>query len=324
MKPRIKLALGSYDRHGPLLENAIDHPLFDFEFLEVDPRQGRHERFLQHFEFDACELSFSSYVVAIDQGVPVHAVPIFPRRLFSQSQMYKNLKSGIASPKDLAGKRIGLSSYQNTLGVRAKGDLNHTYGVPWKSVTWVVAGEDVVRVELPKDVKLERAQNVAEIEDEFVKGTIHALFVSRIPRPVLDGDPNVARFFADPAVEEERYLREEGYFPIMHVLAFKQELSARYPELPAALFQLFEQARRKALQRWNDPNWSMLLWGRREFERQERLCNFDAWQNGLEPNRKNIERFALYSYEQGLSRRQWKPEELFVPISDTTKNLAPP
>jgi 4,5-dihydroxyphthalate decarboxylase len=318
MKPRIKIALGSYDRHGPLLEGAVEHPLFDFEFLEVDPRQGRHERFLQHFEFDACELSFSSYVVAMDQGAPVHAVPIFPRRLFSQSQMYKNLKSGINHPKDLAGKRIGLSSYQNTLGVRAKGDLSHFYGVPWKSVTWIAAGEDVVRVELPDDVKLERAKNQAEMEEAFVKGTLHALFVSRIPRPVLEGDPNVGRFFADPSVEEEKYLHEEGYFPIMHVLAFKRELKEHYPELPAALFQLFERARRRARERWNDPNWSMLLWGRRELERQQRLCDFDPWQNGLEPNRKNIERFALYSYEQRLSRKQWKPEELFVAISERT------
>jgi 4,5-dihydroxyphthalate decarboxylase len=126
----------------------------------------------------------------------------------------------------------------------------------------------------------------------------------------------VGQFFADSSVEEERYLKEEGYFPIMHVLAFKQELKQRYPELPEALFQLFEQARRKARERWNDPNWSMLLWGRRELERQEKHCNFDPWQNGLEPNRKNIERFALYSYEQGLSRRQWQPEELFVAIND--------
>ena len=318
MKPRIKLALGSYDRHGPLLEGAIDHPIFDFEFLEVDPRQGRHERFLQQFEFDACELSFSSYVVAVDQGIPVNAVPVFPRRLFSQSQMYKNLNSGIDSPKDLAGKRIGLSSYQNTLGVRAKGDLDHFYGVPWKSVIWVTAAEDAVRVELPKDIKVERAKDMAAIEREFVQGTVHALFVSRLPRPFIEGDSNVGRLFADPNGEEERYLREEGYFPIMHVLAFKRELSGRYPELPAALFQLFEQARRKALQRWNDPNWSMLLWGRRELERQKKLCTFDPWRNGVEPNRENIERFALYSHEQGLSRRRWTAEELFVPISDVT------
>jgi len=50
----------------------------------------------------------------------------------------------------------------------AKGDLDHFYGVPWKSVTWVVAGEDVVRVELPTDVILERAKNMADIEHEFV------------------------------------------------------------------------------------------------------------------------------------------------------------
>jgi 4,5-dihydroxyphthalate decarboxylase len=314
-KPWITIALGSYDRHAPLLEGAIDHPIFDFEFLELDPKQGRHERFLQDFEFDACELSFSSYVVALDQSVPVHAVPIFPRRLFSQSQMYKNLKCGINGPADLAGKRIGLSSYQNTLGVRAKGDLQHVYGVPWKSISWVVAQDDVVSVEMPRDVKVERAKNMEDMERQFVDGTIHALFVSRLPRPFLEGHPNVGRFFADPFLEEERYFREQGYFPIMHVLAFKREMSERYPELPRALFEIFQQSRRKALQRWNDPNWSMLLWGRREIERQREIGNSDAWQNGLEANRKNIERFALYSYEQGLSRRQWTPEELFVSIN---------
>ena len=313
-RPLIRLALGSYDRHGPLLEGTLAHPIFDFEFLELDPRQGRHERFLRDFEFDACELSFSSYVVAVEQGVPIHAVPIFPRRLFSQSQMYKNLKSGIESLKDLIGKRIGLSSYQNTLGVRAKGDIAHVYGVPWKSITWVAAGEDVVDVNLPADVKLEHVNNMAEMEREFVNGTIHALFVSRIPRPVLEGGPEVGRFFTNPQAEEERYLNKEGYFPIMHVLAFKRELSERYPELPAALFEIFEQARLRALQRWNDPNWSMLLWGRAELERQRGRVKNDPWSNGLEANWKDIERFALYSHEQGLSRRRLTPEELFVSI----------
>jgi hypothetical protein len=190
-------------------------------------------------------------------------------------------------PKDLARKRIGISSYQNTLGVRQRGSGSF-YGVPWKSVTWVAAGEDVVAVETPGDVKLERAKNMAAIEQEFVAGKIHALFVSRFPRPFLDGDPNVGRLFADPAAEEERYLRKEGYFPIMHVLAFKRELRDHYPELPAALFQIFETARRKALERWNDPNWSMLLWGWRELERQEKLYNFNLWRNGLEANRPGL------------------------------------
>jgi 4,5-dihydroxyphthalate decarboxylase len=58
----------------------------------------------------------------------------------------------------------------------------------------------------------------------------------------------------------------------------------------------------------------MVMWARRELERQNKLGSSDPWQNGLEANRKNIERFALYSHEQGLTRRQLKPEELFVTI----------
>jgi 4,5-dihydroxyphthalate decarboxylase len=313
-KTKIKLALGSYDRHAPLLEGIIQHPEFDIEYIECDPQQGRHERFLQHFEFDAAELSFSSYCIAVDQGMPVHAVPIFPRRLFSQSQMYKNVNCGIQSPQDLAGKRIGLSGYQNTLGVRAKGDLTHFYGVERSSVTWVTPGKEVVDVELPKELKIESRNSMAEIEQEFVEGKIHALFVSRLPKPFRDGNKNVARLFDDPQAEEERYLREQGYFPIMHVLAFKKELAEKYPELPRALFDIFEQARKRALQRWVDPNWSMVMWGRREFERENQLCSADPWINGLEANRKNIERFALYSHEQGLTKRQLTPEELFVGI----------
>ena len=311
---KITLALGSYDRHAPLLEGCVQHPAVDIEYIELDPQQGRHERFLQDFEFDAAELSLSSYLIAIDQGLPVHAVPIFPRRLFSQSQMYKNLHCGIDSPADLAGKRIGLSAYQNTLGVRAKGDLTHYYGVPRSTVTWVTPGKEVVDVKLPADLKIEMRGSMAEIEQEFVEGKIQAMFVSRLPKPFREGNANLARLFDDPQAEEERYLREEGYFPIMHVLAFKKELAEQHPELPKALYDIFEQARQRAMQRWIDPNWSMAIWGRRELERQDKLCEFDPWQNGLKANRKNIERFALYSHEQGLTKRQLTAKELFVAI----------
>lgn len=313
-KPRISLALGSYDRHAPLLEGSIKHSDVDVDYIELDPQQGRHERFLRDFEFDAAELSLSSYLIAIDQGLPVHAVPIFPRRLFSQSQMYKNIHCGIEAPADLAGKKIGLSAYQNTLGVRAKGDLTHFYGVPGSTVTWVTPGKEVLDVKLPAGVKLETRATTAEIEEEFVEGKIQAMFVSRLPKPFRDGNSNVARLFADPQAEEERYLREEGYFPIMHVLAFKKELAEQHAHLPKALYDIFERARQRALERWVDPNWSMVVWGRREFERQQKVCEFDPWRNGLEANRKNIERFALYSYEQGLTRRRLRVEELFAPI----------
>src|SRR6266542_2592747 len=147
LPPRVTLAVNSYDRHGPILEVGQSQP--------GRHGIGRHERFLPHFEFDACELSLSSYLVAADQGLPVQAIPVFPRRLFSQSQMYRNLRSGIDGPSDLAGKRVGLSTYQTTLSVLAKGDLQHVYGVAWKSIAWVTSRPETIEVELPADVKIE-------------------------------------------------------------------------------------------------------------------------------------------------------------------------
>jgi 4,5-dihydroxyphthalate decarboxylase len=294
----ITLALGSYDRHAPLLERCVQHPDIAIEYIELDPQQGRHERFLRDFEFDAAELSLSSYLIAIDQGLPVHAVPIFPRRLFSQSQMYKNIHCGVESPADLAGKKIGLSAYQNTLGVRAKGDLTHFYGVARASVTWVTPGKEVVDVKLPEHLKIETRDSMAEIEQEFVQGRIQAMFVSRLPQAFRDRNPNLARLFADPQPEEERYLREEGYFPIMHVLAFRKDRAREHPELPRALFDIFEEARRRALTRWDDPNWSMAIWGRREIERQREICRFDPWQNGLEASG-GVQPNSLARHESG-------------------------
>src|SRR5687768_6893666 len=103
-RPRMTLAVNSYDRHGPMIEGAVSDADFEIQVMEVGQSQpgrygtSRHERFLPGLEFDACELSFSSYLVAVDQGLPVQAIPVFPRRLFSQSQMYRNVNSGIAGP----------------------------------------------------------------------------------------------------------------------------------------------------------------------------------------------------------------------------------
>ena len=39
----------------------------------------------------------------------------------------------------------------------------------------------------------------------------------------------------------------------------------------------------------------------------------DYWPYGLEKNREALKTFLRYSFEQGLSKRQLEPEELFAP-----------
>ncbi len=147
---KLTMALSHYDRHIPFFDGSVQVEGVDLQILEVgqsEPlRDGkdRHERMLQKNEFDICELSLSSYLMAKSRGMPFTAIPVFPRRLFSLSQMWVNTSAGIESPQDLIGKRVGLSTFQTTLSVLAKGDLQSEYNVPWRKMEWIVSKEEAI------------------------------------------------------------------------------------------------------------------------------------------------------------------------------------
>src|ERR671910_2447195 len=91
-QPKLTIALSHYDRHVPFFDGTVRPEGIDLDVLIVGQsdrqRDGedRHERMLQHSEFDVAELSLSSYLMAKSRGMPFTAIPVFPRRLFSLSQ----------------------------------------------------------------------------------------------------------------------------------------------------------------------------------------------------------------------------------------------
>ena len=107
------------------------------------------------------------------RGAVLTAIPVFPRRLYSQSQMYVNTGAGIKEPRDLIGKRVGLRSFQTTLSVLAKGDLQRDYGVPLDQVNWVTSADEPVPFTPPPGVRIERAPRDPSIETMLVEGAIH-------------------------------------------------------------------------------------------------------------------------------------------------------
>ena len=113
----ISVALDRYDRHMPFFDGTVALPagLKELNVLQVGQhgalRDGsyRHERMLRDGEFDAAETSLASYIVARSRGLPFTAIPVFPRRLFSQGQIFVHVRSGIEKPADLErAQRINL------------------------------------------------------------------------------------------------------------------------------------------------------------------------------------------------------------------------
>jgi 4,5-dihydroxyphthalate decarboxylase len=318
-KLKLTMALAHYDRHIPFFDGSLSvPPNIELTVLQVGQSTplkdgvGRHERMIQRREFDVAEVSLSSYLMAKDRGAPLTAIPIFPRRLFSQSQIYVNIHAHIESPKDLIAKRVGLSSFQTTLSVLAKGDLQAEYGVPWLQVRWFLAKEENVPF-LPRGgASLQKIPEGKKIGRMLEEGEIDALIMPHPPQSVMRGSKEVRRLFADPRQEELTYFQNNGFYPIMHILALKEELMEKEPWLARSLMDLFEEAKRITTEYYDDPNWSHLAWGRHCFEDQRDLLGADVWPSGLRRNRENLERFVEYSLDQGLIEKKKEMDDLFA------------
>lgn len=200
----------------------------------------------------------------------------------------------------------------------AKGDLHHEYDVPLHQVTWVTSAVEPVPFDPLAGVCIERAPDDKNIETLLVQGEIHAYMVPQMPRPFVQGAPQVAWLFGDCRAEEAAYYQRNGFYPIMHVLALKPEVVDAHPGVALSHFDVFERAKEMAFHYYDDPNWSHLAWAAHLLREEREVMGAAAWDNGLSRNRKNLERFIQYELDQGLIDRRLGVEELFHEATHTT------
>jgi len=135
-------------------------------------------------------------------------------------------------------------------------------------------------------------------------------------KPLRDRDPRVGRLFPDYKADEAAWFKQTGIFPIMHVLGFRQEIVDKYPWVPVNMFIAFEEAKRVAMARMENPRIVPLAWYREAWEEQQEILGPDPWEYGLtERNRHTLETLVGYSHEQGLIRRRIPLDELFLSVS---------
>ncbi len=321
----IDLAIDRYDRHMPFFDGTIpvpDGP--EIRVLQVGQtttlRDGtdRHERMLQDGAYDAAETSLASYIAAKARGLPFTAIPVFPRRLFSQGQIFVNADSGIETPRDLEGRTVALQSFQTTLAVLAKGDLATEYGVDLQSISWRVKQPDTVESTGSSKYDIAPLPDGADLTEALCSGAVDALFYSRTPTPAPARADRIRRLFSDPGQEEAGFVARNGYWPIMHLVALKESSAEKHPELPETLMKMFGAADALSAEYMADPNWSRMPWAKYTMEAETDAFGRNLWTSGLQANRGNLERFISYAADQGFIGRAMSPEDLFHPsVRDT-------
>ncbi|MBT7898367.1 MAG: 4,5-dihydroxyphthalate decarboxylase [Rhodospirillales bacterium] len=316
---KLSIGIERYDRHFPFFDGTVIPP----DGVELDVYQAgqsstlrdgddRHERMLHGGEFDIAEFSMSTFLMAKGRDLPIAGIPIFPRRLFSQSQMWVHPDSNLWHPKDLVGKKVALSSFQTTLSLLAKGDMKFHYGVNWEDIHWLVTTDEKIKFDVKEGVKLYTIGKRSDLGRMLEDGEIDAFFLPHPPHSVVSGQTAARRLFADCKAEEINYYEKHGDFPIMHVVAIRQSLLEKEPWVAKAAFDMFNQAKELAETFYEDPNWSRLAWGRHYFEEERTLFVDDPWENGFKRNKANIERFIKYSHDQGLIDAIYPAESLFT------------
>lgn len=318
----VTIALDRYDRHVPLFMGAVQAAEgLTYRALEVGmvpPRRDgtdRHRRMLRDLEFDAAEVSLASFIMARQRGVPLAGIPVFPRRLFSQNHIFVNRNAGIRAPADLAGKRVGIWAFQVTMSVLAKGDLKSHYGVPWEGIRWYTQFPEEVEWSHP-DVSVTRVEK--DLARMLIAGEIDAFIHPHPPAIVQNRTDRVARLFEDCEAECVRYFSTRRYYPIMHLLAVKEQLVQKRPTLPRELMKLWEDSKVQSHDFYHDPGYGLLAFARNHYERQAHTLGPDPWTAGLKANRTNLEHFIGYMVDQRLLEKPVPAASLFHPsLQDT-------
>lgn len=319
----LTFACGRYDRMQPLRDGDVRVEGVDLNVVQFDAGREIFDRMVGGQEFDLSELSSSEYVSLLSRGdCPFIAIPVFPSRVFRHGFIFINRRSGIRTPKDLEGKRIGVPLYTQTAAIWVRGHLADEYGVDLGTIQWVQGAVEAAGSHgnphappLLKPARIEQNTTPYSLSEMLARGDIDAMIGSRRPTG-MGKDPDLVRLFPDYPRIERDYYRRTGIFPIMHLVAIRRALVDRHPWLVSSLYKAFVEAKQLAMERmrFTGATSAMLPWQVAELEELAELFGPDHWPYGVEANRTTLETLVRYMVTQDFIPAPIPIEQLFAPV----------
>ena len=324
---RLSAAISTYGHTKALKSKQVRPAGCELDFVEVDPMVAAYRRMIRTLEFDVCELAPTTYLAAREAGIPITALPIFLMRRFHHGDIVCRPGSGIARPKDLEGRKVGVRAYTVSTGVWARGILQHEYGVDPDSITWIVDDEEhVTSYQLPSNVvKVDPGQSIAGL---FREGRIDAALsgpagIGRSGAPTAGWTIAGAGFdearkpstdyyplFPEARVIEADWYLRTGIYPIHGLVVVKTEILDESPWLAQSLVDAFTESKQPFLESLrsgiDDTN---------EFTKYSpfrEIVGDDPLPYGIGPNENSVNALIAYSADQHITTGRHSTEEVFA------------
>lgn len=193
-----------------------------------------------------------------------------------------------------------------------RGLLHHQYGVAPEDIHWFRRRSEHLSIEIPPGIRIDNIARDQTLDDLLETGELDAVAVTSPPRAFLKGSPMVRRLFPDSRAVEAEYYRCTGIFPIMHMVVIRRALYEQDPSIAVRLAQGFEAAKKLAFKAYEE-GLAALPWLNLDLEYARQTLGEDFYPYGVAKNRPTLEAAALYSREQGLTKRRFDIGELFAP-----------
>ena len=320
----LSIALSDNERTRPLLEGEVAPQGIRLVPTMIHPSE-MFWRQLRFAEFDVSEMSMSSLIISIARGERSWvALPVFTMRKFFHTSIIVRNDSGIASPADLRGKRIGVPEYQQTWAIWARGVLQHEFGVAPREIEWYMERNPdrshggATGFRAPEGVRVNQippSDNIgAMLLRGALDGALHYLVDKNlVDRSTVDISAVTHTLFADPAAEGRRFYAKTGLYPINHGVVMRRSLHERHPWIALNLYSAFLAAKERIARAAS----SHLAWyfetGLVDGAVERTLQEKDPLAYGVKSSRTVLETIARYVHEQGLCPRRVELEEIFVP-----------
>lgn len=324
MTLQLSIGMPFNPRNAPVLEGKVKPDGVD---LHISPLHTAELfwRQLRFGDFDLSEMSFSSLIIAISKGDDRWiGLPIFSTRKFFHTGILVRRDSGIETPADLVGRRMGVAEYQQTAALWNRGILQHQFGVETKDIEfWMERVPDhshggATGFSPPPGVTINQIPAEKSMGAMMASGELEAVLhynlkPDMVNRSTVDlrNHPAIKTLFPDPVAEGVRYYRETGIYPINHGMAIRREIVEKHPWVVLNIFKMFERANEIAEAQRMEHVENHLNAGLITAEVADAL-RVPLFRHGIKANQKVLETAAAYSHEQGLTPRLMKLDEVFA------------
>jgi 4,5-dihydroxyphthalate decarboxylase len=209
----------------------------DCSFIRVTPVFAAFARMVRRLEFGICELALATYLQAREAGIPLTLLPVVMSGDSHHHSLNRWSAAAPLSPRQLAGKHVGVRSYSQTSGMWVRGILREEFGVEAADVTWVTT--EPCHVE-----QYHEPSNVERVDGTVADLLRHGQVAAAILAPVA-GDapaPGLVTVIPDAEAAGREWIGRHGTIPVNHLVVASSDLVREHPDTVSRFYQALRSA----------------------------------------------------------------------------------